>query len=60
MKKKLLLKDKIFKGNPKIDRKLVDKAENLEKQLQALGVSTKSRYTLSHPLNSSATFLFNQ
>ena len=60
MKRQSLLKDKILKENPKVDRKLIDKAENLEKQLNALGVSTKPRYTLSHPLNSSATFLFNQ
>ena len=60
MKKRNLLKEKIFKKNPKIDRKLIDRAEYLEKQLAELGVSIKPQYTLSHPLNSSPTFLFNQ
>ncbi|MBI5787553.1 MAG: hypothetical protein HZA78_01675 [Candidatus Schekmanbacteria bacterium] len=55
-KQSLIEKKEMIKKNPKIDCVLVEKAERLESQLAALGVSTKSCYTLSHPLSTSMKF----
>jgi hypothetical protein len=59
MKKMEFKKESIIKKNTKIDKDLVDKAEAFEKKLSEFGERTKSKYTLSHPLNTSNPYFFN-
>ena len=59
MKKLEFKKETILKKNSKIDKDLVDKAEAFEKKLSEFGERTKSRYSLSHPLNTSNTYFSN-
>lgn len=60
MKKIEFEKKAVIQKNIKIDRDLVEKAEAFEKKLSEFGERTKSKYTLSHPLNTSTTYLFNR
>ncbi len=53
-------KAKILRKNKNIDRTLIEKNEALEKNLTSLGVQTKPKYTLSHPLNSSIFLFFKK
>lgn len=60
MKKIEFTKDVVIKKNVKIDKELVEKAEAFEKKLSEFGEQTKSKYTLSHPLNTSNAYFFNR
>jgi len=60
MKKIEFEKKAVIQKNTKIDRNLVERAELFEKKLSELGENTKSKYTLSPPLNTSNTYLFNR
>ncbi len=60
MKKIEFEKKAVIQKNIKIDRDLVEKAEAFEKKLSEFGERTKSKYTLSPPLNTSTTYLFNR
>lgn len=60
MKKIEFTKDVVIKKNVKIDKELVEKAEAFEKKLSEYGEQTKSKYTLSHPLNTSNAYFFNR
>lgn len=51
MKKKKFEKTLIIQKNSMIDKNLVEKAEAFEKKLSEYGENTKSRYTLTPPLN---------
>ena len=50
----------VLKRNPRIDKSVVQKYQELEKKLEKLGVDTKPHYTLSPPLGDSRTRLHNQ
>lgn len=60
MKKLEIKKESIIQKNTKIDKNLVEKAEAFEKKLAEFGERTKSKYTLTHPLNTSNDFFFNR
>ncbi len=45
----------MLKRNPRIDKGVVQKYQELEKKLEKLGVDTKPHYTLSPPLGDSPT-----
>lgn len=60
MKKIGFEKKTVIQKNIKIDRDLVEKTEAFEKKLSEFGEQIKSKYTLSHPLNSSKTYSFNR
>lgn len=60
MKKIEFTKEAVIKRNIKIDKELVEKAEAFEKKLSEYGEQTKSKYTLSHPLNTSNAYFFNR
>ncbi|MFH2146015.1 MAG: hypothetical protein ABII75_08345 [Candidatus Omnitrophota bacterium] len=53
-------KNAVIQKNVKIDRDLVEKAEAFEKKLSELGERTKSKYTLTPPLNTSNAYFFNR
>ena len=52
-------KRRVLASNPKIDKRLVESFERLERELQKLGVDTKSKYTLSPPLGGGTLNAFN-
>jgi hypothetical protein len=60
MKKEGFDRKTIIQKNTKIDRVLVEKAEAFEKKLLGFGEITKSKYTLTQPLNTSNTCFFNK
>jgi hypothetical protein len=60
MKKKEFDRKTVIQKNTKIDKVLVEKAEAFEKKLLRFGESTKSKYTLTQPLNTSNTLFFNR
>ena len=57
--KKLIDKRKILTENPKVDRRLVEDFERLDRQLKALGVTTKSKYSLAPPLGGAVWHAYN-
>ena len=59
MKKKKFEKTLIIQKNSMIDKNLVEKAEAFEKKLSEYGENTKSRYTLTPPLNTTNSYYFN-
>ena len=52
-------KKEVFKKNKRINRKLVAEHENLEKELNKIGVEIKPEYKLSSPLDSVNTVFYN-
>ena len=50
----------VLKRNPRIDKSVVQKYQELEKKLEKLGVDTKPHYTLSPPLGDSRIRLHNR
>jgi hypothetical protein len=60
MKKKKFEKTLIIQKNSMIDKNLVEKAEAFEKKLSEYGENTKSRYTLTPPLNTTNSYYFNR
>ena len=50
----------VLKRNPRIDKSVVQKYQELEKKLEKLGVDTKPHYTLSPPLGDSRTRFHNR
>jgi len=60
MKKIEIRKESIIQKNTKIDLDLVEKAEAFEKKLSEFGERTKSKYTLTHPLDTSNAYFFNR
>jgi len=60
MKKMKFEKNAVIQKNVKIDRELVEKAEAFEKKLSEFGERTKSKYTLTSPLNTSTAYYFNR
>jgi hypothetical protein len=53
-------KDKVIQGNKLIDKNLVSKHEELEKELQRLGVEIRPKFTLSPPLDSRHYIFYNE
>ena len=45
----------VLKRNPRIDKSVVQKYQELEKKLEKLGVDMRPHYTLSPPLGDSPT-----
>lgn len=45
----------MLKRNPRIDKSVVQRYQELEKKLEKLGVDTRPHYTLSPPLGDSPT-----
>ncbi len=45
----------MLKRNPRIDKSVVQRYQELEKKLEKLGVDTRPHYTLSPPLGNSPT-----
>ena len=60
MKKMKFEKKAVIQKNVKIDRDLVGKAEAFEKELTEFGERTKSKYTLTQPLNTSRAYFLNR
>lgn len=60
MKKIEFDKKAIIQKNVKIDRDLVEETEAFEKKLSEFGERTKSKYTLTPPLNTSNAYFFNR
>ena len=54
-------KPAVIQKNPKIDEALIHKVESFEKTLLELEKEdTRTKYTLSHPLNTSTAYFFNK
>jgi hypothetical protein len=49
----------LLETNPKVDRELIKRFAELEKQLRRLGVDTKPKYTLRPPLGDRPIQCFN-
>ena len=45
----------VLKRNPRIDKSVVQRYQELERKLEKLGVDTRPHYTLSPPLGDSPT-----
>jgi len=60
MKRKRFEKTLIIQKNSMIDKNLVEEAEAFEKKLSEYGENTKSRYTLTPPLNTTNSYYFNR
>ena len=52
-------KAEVLRKNPKVDANLVKQFQKLESELQRLGVDTKPKYTIEHPLNGRHTMYYN-
>jgi len=50
----------ILEKNSRIDRLLVQRHDNLEKELKKLGVDTSTKFRLSPPLGSNNLLLYNK
>jgi hypothetical protein len=48
--KKTFNKEQILKSNPKINNSLILKVEKIEKELEAIGIDFKPKYSLQLPL----------
>ena len=57
---KKINKELIVKKNSKIDKSLVKKFESLENQLRKLGVDTKPKFNIEHPLGGKRLHLYNK
>lgn len=49
----------LLERNKSVDKKIVDRHQNLEQELRRLGVETKPRFTIAPPLGGSRLMLFN-
>ena len=50
----------VLKRNPRVDKSVVQRYQELEKKLEKLGVDTRPHYTLSPPFGDSPTRRLHQ